>query len=255
MKTFIKFITLSIFFIFQNQSSHAQVFVGGDAAYFLTSIVNQNNYGSQEMDYEFTGNPTFGFSIGYAGFNKHHVQTGVKLLKLGQRYTSESNNISYEKKVDLNYMMIPLSYKMIFGDTEMNSYATRAFFSVGGYVSFLNRAETTWTLDRKDVSFIDFQSSQNPSGDILKLAQLAGGSDLEDGKDHFESVDFGVTLSFGVRTFLTEGLALNFELMGGYGFSDLSAEKWRLENSIGIYEASYNAFGGVQLGLHYYFGL
>jgi hypothetical protein len=207
------------------------------------------------MDYEYTGNPSLGLSIGYAGFNKHHVQTGVRLLKLGQEYTSESNSSSFEKKVELNYIIIPLSYKMIFGDTEINSYATRAFFSVGGYVSFLNRAETTWTLDGKDVSFIDFHSSQNPSGDILNLAQLAGGSDLEDGKDHFESVDFGVILSFGVRTFLTEGLALNFELLGGYGLGDLNAEKWRLENSTGIYEASNNAFGGVQLGLHYYFGL
>lgn len=255
MKTLTNFLTLSIFLFFQSQNVQAQVFVGGDAAYFLTSIVNQNNYGSSEMDYEFTGKPAFGLSFGYAGFNKHHVQTGVKLLRLGQRYTSKANNNSYERKVELNYIMIPLSYKMVFGDTEINSYATRAFFSVGGYVSFLKRAETTWTLDRNDVSLIDFHSSQNPNGDILTLAQLAGGSDLEDDKDQFESVDFGVTLSFGVRTFLSEGLALNLELLGGYGLGDINAEKWRLNNSKGIYEASNNAFGGVQMGLHYYFGL
>jgi len=113
----------------------------------------------------------------------------------------------------------------------------------------------TWIFDDKDVSFIDFHQSQNSSTDILTLAQLAGGSDLEDGKDHFQSIDFGGTFSLGVRTFLTEGLALNFEFLGGYGLGDLNAEKWRLKNSSGVYNAANNAFGGVQLGLHYYFGL
>ncbi|MFK7775912.1 MAG: hypothetical protein AB8F94_27560 [Saprospiraceae bacterium] len=255
MKTFIKYLTISIFLFFQNQNIQAQVFVGGDAAYFLTTIVNQNNYGFSELDYEFTGKTAFGFSIGYAGFNKHHVQTGIKFLKLGQKYSSELDNLTHSRDVELNYIMIPLSYKMVFGDTELNSYATRAFFSIGGYVAILNRAETTWTLGREEASLVDFHSSQSRNGNILGIAQLANGSDLEDGKDQFESVDFGVTLSLGVRTFLTEGLALNLELLGGYGLGDMNAEEWRLNNSSGVYDASNNAFGGVQMGLHYYFGL
>ena len=255
MKTFIKFLTLSIFLLFQNQNAQAQVFVGGDAAYFLTAIVNQNNYGFSELDYEFTGKPAFGISFGYAGFNKHHVQTGVKLLRLGQKYSSQLDNVTHSRKVELNYIMIPLSYKMVFGDTESNSYATRAFFSIGGYVALLNRAETTWTLDRNDVSLVEFHQSQNRNGNILGIIELANGSDLEDDKDQFESVDFGVTFSLGVRTFLSEGLALNLELLGGYGLGDMNAEDWRLNNSSGGYDASNNAFGGVQMGLHYYFGL
>lgn len=253
MKTSFKFLTLTIFLFFQNQNLHAQVFVGGDAAYFLTTIVNQNDYGFSELDYEFTGNPTFGLSIGYAGYNKHHVQTGVKLLKLGQKYSSKLDDVTHSRNVELNYIMIPLSYKMVFGDTETNSYATRAFFSIGGYVALLNRAETTWSLDGKEVSLVDFYQSQN--GNILEIAQLAGGSDLEDDKDQFESVDFGVTASVGFRTFITEGLAINLEFLGGYGLGDMNAEDWRLKNSSGDYDASHNAFGGVQLGLHYYFGL
>ena len=221
----------------------------------MTTIVNQNNYSFTELDYEFTGKPAFGLSIGYAGFNKHHVQTGIKLLKLGQKYSSELDNVTHSRNVELNYIMIPLSYKMVFGDTEINSYATRAFFSLGGYVALLSRAETTWMLGREEVSLVDFHQSQNRNGNILGIAQLANGSDLEDDKDQFESVDFGVTLSFGVRTFLTEGLALNFEILGGYGLGDMNAEEWRLENSTGTYDASNHAFGGVQLGLHYYFGL
>ena len=255
MKKIIKYLTLTIFLFFQNINLQAQIFVGGDAAYFLSAIVNQNNYGASDLDYEFTGKPAFGLSIGFAGYNKHHVQTGIKLLRIGQNYSSEINSITHSKNIELNYVMIPLSYKMVFGDTETNSYATRAFFSIGGFVAFLNRAETTMIVDRDEVSFLDFHSSQNPSVDILTLTQLAGGSDLEDDKDHFESIDFGVTLSIGVRTFLTDGLALNFELLCGYGLSDINAEKWRLKNSTGVYDASNNAFGGVQLGLHYYFGL
>lgn len=255
MKTSIKFLTIAIFLFFQNQNAQAQVFVGGDAAYFLTAIVNQNNYGFSELDYEFTGKPAFGLSFGYAGFNKHHVQTGVKLLRLGQKYSSQLDNVTHSRKVELNYIMIPLSYKMVFGDTESNSYSTRAFFSIGGYVALLNRAETTWTIDRDEVSLVEFHQSQNRNGNILGIAQLANGSDLEDDKDQFESVDFGATFSLGVRTFLTEGLALNIEILGGYGLGDLNAEEWRLNNSDGKYDASNNAFGGVQMGLHYYFGL
>lgn len=255
MKTSIKFLTLSIFLFFQNQNLQAQVFLGGDAAYFLTTIVNQNNYGFSELDYELTGKPAFGLSFGYAGFNKHHVQTGVKLLRLGQNYSSELDNVTHSRNVKLNYLMIPLSYKMVFGDTESNSYATRAFFSIGGYVAFLNRAETTWILDRNDVSLVEFHQSQNRNVNILDIAQLANGSDLEDDKDQFESIDFGVTFNLGVRTFLSEGLALNLEFLGGYGLGDMNAEGWRLNNSSGEYDASNNAFGGVQMGLHYYFGL
>ncbi len=255
MKKFIKLLTFSIFLFFQNQNLQAQVFVGGDAAYFLSTIVNQNNYGFSELDYEFTGKPAFGLSFGYAGFNKHHVQAGVKLLRLGQKYSSKLDNVTHSRNVELNYIMIPLSYKMVFGDTETNSYATRAFFSIGGYVSLLSRAETTWTLERDDVSLVDFHQSQNRNGNILGIIQLANGSDLEEDKDQFESIDFGVTFSLGVRTFLSEGMALNLELLSGYGLGDLNAEEWRLNNSSGAYDASNNAFGGVQMGLHYYFGL
>lgn len=254
MSYFKKLLVLICIF-FQNGIVQAQIYGGVDAAYFLTSIINQNNFGSQEMDYEFSGNPSFGLSIGYAGYNKHHIQTGIKFLNLGQKYSSELNNLSYERLIEMNYIMIPLSYKLVFGDTESNSYATRAFFSVGTYLSFLNQAETTWTIGRDDVSLIDFHSSQNPNGDILQLAQLANGSDLEDEKDYFESIDYGVTLSFGVRTFLGEGLALNLEILGGYGLGDINAEEWRLNNSVGEYDPSNNTFGGVQMGIHYYFGL
>jgi len=255
MKKTIKFLTLSIFIFFQNQNLQAQVFVGLDAAYFLTTIVNQNNYGSPDMDYEFSGSATPGLSVGWAGFNKHHVLTGVKLLNVGQKYTTEVNNVTHNRNVELNYIMIPLSYKMVFGDTEINSYATRAFFTIGGYVSFLNRAETVWSIAEQKVSLVDFYQSQNPNVDVLTLAQLAGGSGLENGKEQYESIDFGATFSLGVRTFVKEGLAINIEFIGGYGLGDLNAEKWRLKNTSDVYETSHNAFGGVQLGVHYYFGL
>ena len=72
-------------------------------------------------------------------------------------------------------------------------------------------------------------------------------------KEPFQSTDVGVMISFGVRSFISDGLAFNFELIGGYGLNDINAEDWRLRNASNIYEASNNAFGGVQIGLVYYF--
>lgn len=255
MKTNIRFLILSIFLFFQNQNIQAQVFVGGEATALVTHIVNQNNYGFMDLGEEFTIRPAFGLSVGYAGFNKHHVQAGVKLIKLGQKYTKRIDEVQHIKNVELNYIMLPLSYKLVFGDTETNSYATRAFFSIGGYFSILNRAETNWTIDRKKSDMISFFESTDPGADILGIAQLAGGSDLEDDKDFFQSFDYGVLASFGFRTFLSEGLAVNFEFIGGYGLGDINAEAWQINNSLGTYTASNNLFAGVQLGVHYYFGL
>lgn len=255
MKTNIKFLTLTFFLFFQIKNINAQVFAGVDGGYLVPQLIQQNNYGFTELDYEFSGRSTFGLSVGYAGYNKHHIQTGIKFTKLGQNYSSRINEVKHQKNVKLSYIMIPVSYKIVFGDTETNSYATRAFFSVGGYFSLLNRVETNWSLDELNVEMVPFLESIDSRGNILDIAQLAGGNGLEDDKDLFESIDYGVMASFGFRTFLKEGLAFNVEFLGGYGFADVNAEAWRLNNAEGVYNPSQNVFGGIQWGLHYYFGL
>ena len=67
--------------------------MGADLGYLGSVIVNQNNYGFSEMDYKFTADVAYGLSIGVAAQNKHHFQTGVRFLTLGQNYSAELGNI------------------------------------------------------------------------------------------------------------------------------------------------------------------
>ena len=249
-------LTTIIFFLFQKNITQAQFYFGADVGYFSSALLNQNNYGFSEMDYELTHSLGYGGNIGYAILNKHHFQSGVKFLSLGQNYTSIFDDVAHDRKVELNYLMIPLSYKMVLGRTGLEQSSFRAFFSVGGYFSLLQNANTSWFLSENEVSFLTFQQSQNRNKAIAKVEDLlSGNNDLEDQSEFYESSDFGVTISFGMRYMAVSGFAINFEILGGYGFSDVNSTDWRLLNDNGIYEKTNNLFGGIQFGIAYYFGI
>ena len=82
--------------------------------------------------------------------------------------------------------MIPLTYKIVLGDTQTDKYDTRAFsFSLGGYFASLTKADITWRLSNEEVSFLVFQQSQQRNANINALQAMLNGNDLDDEKRAF----------------------------------------------------------------------
>ena len=157
----------------------------------------------------------------------------------------------------LNYLFVPLRYKIVLGDTQEQVFGARAFFSFGVYYAQLRSADVKWFVDDQEVDLLTFHQSQDRNDNIETIEALlgAGRNDLSDDADLFEQQDFGVLWTWGVRFFLGSPLAFNMELMGGYGLGEINAEAWRLKNNSGIYEKSNNGFLAFRLSLGYYFGL
>jgi len=238
------------FLFFQKNKTQAQVYIEGNSGYFFTALVNENNYGFPEMDFELTSTPNLGFNFGYAIFNKHHFQIGVRYLNLGQNYTSTFNEISHKRQVDLDYLMIPASYKIVFGSMGNYQQAFRGLFSVGGYFGSLRKAKTTYAISDTEVPFLQFHQSQNLNPKVNSLQNWVDeNGSLLDEKALFENIDLGVQASIGMRFQSASGVALNIEFIGGYGLQNVNSQQVMDVAD----KATNNLWGGVQIGLAYYF--
>ena len=77
----------------------------------------------------------------------------------------------------------------------------------------------------------------------------------EDIKDRFNSMDIGIVLDLGADIFLVENtLYLSAAARFHYGFTDINATAYQMENKDENYDPSHNASGVFLLGLHYIIG-
>ncbi|MBR9922588.1 MAG: PorT family protein [Bacteroidetes bacterium] len=232
------------------QPLSAQLYLGADGAYLGTIAINQNNYGFSEMDYAYKSGFQGGISAGYSFGLIHNVEVGFYYSSQGVNYASTFQSELHEKAVDLNYMHIPILYRLVSGDAAEGKTGTRFSFSFGPYIGLLLNSNIDWSVNEMSYSMASFHQSQNRNPNIAEIkAMLNADGEPDDYNDLFGNTDFGLTGSLGVRSYLSETLFLRLDLFGGFGFSDLNAEAWQFVNSQGEYKKTQNVFGGIRLGL------
>lgn len=252
MKNTILILSLVVLTTFCLQAQ-SRFYVGANASYNMHIIVNQNNYGQKEMDYK---DPQlaayFGGQVGMRFNPNHAVSLGLMSMKLGQDYEDGFNNAGYEKDLQFNYIGIPILYTFTSGD-ERNQYEGAKFFlEVGPQINLLRSG--TVTLDRNGSDdFLDFYTKGYKNPHVAKLKEYAANRDVNDVKEMFSGSDIMARFGFGVSTIFAESLQLTVALRGGISITDINAEDWKLENNDGVYEASRNAYAGLELRLNYLF--
>ena len=199
--------------------------VGLEGGYNMTFIVHQESYGATELDYASTTGGAGGLVLGYNFDNHFGIQIDGAYDKQGQNYTRvKTNEPTMYRQVNLFYSHIPLMFKYSGG----SQYPTRFYIMAGPQYSILNRAVINHTNDPNDYS-------------------LAA-------QDRFVSRTWDIVFELGAEVTLYKGWYANAGLRFNYGLNDINAPAYRMPNSNGIYNPSYNAFGGVVIGIHYVFG-
>ena len=210
--------------------------VGLQGGYGSIWIINQNNYGLPEMDYEYTWGGGFNFQAGYNFTENIGLFSEIGVLNQGQKYKDEGNK---ERTIDLKYLNVPVFFKYSYGESR-----ARFRLLVGPQFCFLQKAEQSYLVNDQDFS----HDIKDKEGNLFD----AGAKNI---KDRFNNMDIAVVLDLGADIFLiTDMLYLSVAARMFYGLTDINASAYQLKNYDGNYEPSHNAGVTFNLGIHYIIG-
>lgn len=216
------------------QDKHFEI--GLQGGYGSVWIINQNNFGLREMDYEYTWGGGYNFQAGYNFTENLGVFAEVGLLNQGQNYKDTWDNNDIKREVTLKYLNVPVFFKYTYGESR-----ARFRLLVGPQFSFLQKAEQEYLVDG-EAFHSDIEDKEGKTFD-------AGAKDIT---DRYNSSDISFVLDLGADIFLVENV---FYLSAGvrmaYGLTDINADAYQLKNLEGNYDPSHNAAVNFMFGLHY----
>lgn len=197
--------------------------LGLNGGYNAVFIMNQNNYGGTEYEYDAKFGYAAGVVVNYNFVEFLGLQLEVNTSSKGQSYKDFEGNLPVTRDVDLKYLDIPLMLKY----TSPNG-GTR-FFAMGGFQYSI--------LQDAAIEYYVGDDNRSPTDAI----------------ERFENSDMAFILGTGTNIMLPLNLYASVGLRFTYGLTDINDPEWRLPNQDDIYEPSRNATGGIRLGLHYAF--
>ena len=147
---------------------------------FNTSVVFlQQNYGQTELDYRFPVSPVAGLSMQYRFGLKSYLVAEVSYQPVGLEHEDRVKKMDLYKRVKLNYLAIPVMYKLVLGE-PVSKYEraakfgnTRLYLMGGLQPALLMSAESRYTIDDRETDFISFiTAGGNPNEEaIAELGQ------------------------------------------------------------------------------------
>lgn len=230
-----RFLTIMLLLALVIPASYAQkgLNVGGNFMYLSSFMVNQNTWGNgREYDFAATSNSSFGLDIGYNFNDNIGLYTGYWMMNLGQNYTDDYEDSTWERNLKFKYNVIPVMLKFTGSETRVNF--------MGGFgilFAMMNDAEQTWLRDGSAYT----QISEDESYEIT----------AKDITDRYEKNDIILNLELGARIVIIENLYVDATLNFGYGLKDINAADWQIPNNDGVYSASHNAYAGFKVGVAY----
>ncbi len=245
LRTTITLILICFVMVSVNAQKAKKFELGLQAGYSNTWIINQNNYGLPELDYDTYWGLGYNFQAGYNFNNEMGVFIEVGMTNQGQNYKGNMNNYNtVERTIDMKYLNVPVFFKYSYGESM-----ARFRLLVGPQFGFLQTAEQTYKVDGTDINDIPkFQDWEMSNGDKVNVGQ-------KDIKERFNSMDIAFVLDLGADIFvMPEMLYISVGFRGYYGFTNINASDYQVENIDGNVDASHNAGGGFYLGFHYVIG-
>ncbi len=203
--------------------------VNGNAV--TTYLVDTKLYGDVDYKANFTVAPIVGVAAGNNFTNQFGFQVEVNYARLGMgyEYNDSLNQLpGFTKrngKITLDYIQVPVLLKLTGGD-----FKTRFSAMAGPQFSFLQNA---WNRRQID-------------------------SEARPAKNDFNGTEIGLLVFAGSDISLTNDLYLSLGLRMFYGFTQVNKNNKvispsPLPNSKQLEDRLVNAYGGINVGVHYIF--
>jgi hypothetical protein len=236
MKKLLSALFIAVMMFTGSLMAQKQLYFGLAGTGLGSFITNQNNYGLPfEMDYTLTFGGSGNVNIGFDFNNNIGIKTEIGYAKLGQNYNDTYNDTVYTRKIKLNYLQIPLLFKYRVGSDVVKFYAM-----AGPQFNILLLASQKYL---KNESNFD----ETVPGNWTKPT-LIGESTIT---DRYNSLDILGRLDAGVDIVLATNLFLNVGFTVAYGFMDINATDWQMNDKTGSYDPSHNIYGGINFGINY----
>ncbi len=235
--TIILFIVLLFLSITLKAQKGKELVIGANAALTGVVIMNQNFYGEPEVDYAPKMGYAASFNLGYNFSESLGIMGEVQYSLQGQKYEGPQslNGSTYDvvRDIDLRYINIPLFFKFSSGEKLV-----RFRFLVGPQLGILLDATQEYKRNgaKQGTKAIDLDGNQFTT-------------DENNIKDRFDKFDFGGALDVGADFHVSDALCLTAGLRGNYGFRDINARAYRIDDLDGEYVPSHNVWGGLYVGI------
>ncbi len=230
--------------------AHGQVFTGARAGLGFPAIINQNNYGQSELDYNVTIKPTGSVLLGYNLESDNELQLRIAYRGMGQSYTGMAQSTTYDRAINISTLEVIGVYRFDFAPA--NNVIEKLYFLIGPRIGFILSAEQEFEINGNATDFLTYALDRvNPNEDIIRAQ-----GEPKNHKDFFTSYDLGLFGGMGFESTINDQLYWNVELIGSIGVTDVNNFNWKLPNrEESIYESSYNFMGGISAGITYYFDI
>ena len=257
------FTLLTITAAFTATQAQTGLQVGADLGFNSTWIVNQNNYGYQELDYTRTFGMAGGLTFGFNTSETIGFQAELNYVNLGQHYfdiakdfgpddgTGKRQKVDTYRFVDLNYFQVPIMFRY---QTEKEKKTVVTYhMMLGPSFGFLLSADQHYEADTTYTNeVVTLPTEYAPEPHVI---EFAASSTIEEAKDYFSGFDLGLQGELGVDIYVNDNVYISPGFRFNYGLTDINSAPTReLIDDDGLhYEykgASHNFYGGIYVGCH-----
>lgn len=256
-----------------NSCYSQQLHIGATTAYNATFVLDKGLSEDPRYNSTYTYNfAPIGLSFGVDFSNSFGLSLESILSKQGQIYDiiDFAEQVKGQRNIDLTYVNVPLLMKFMSGGNG----AARANFNIGPQLSFLTQGTEsiqTSAGDYKMPEDVDFatiqqdypQATQTPeqaSQGLYTLPQDVPVTDILTKKSNdFKKAEFQIAAAFGVDFDLAKHFYLSTQIRANYSLTDMRNEDiidlLKSGSVSEVFGQRANLLVGIQIGLHYTFGV
>ncbi len=247
-------------------SSYAQnVHIGVTTAVNATFVLDKGLSDDPRYNSTYTFNTApIGVNFGVDFGSKFGLSLESILSHQGQIYEviNAAKAVSGERKIDLTYIHIPLLMNFMSGGNG----GARANFNIGPQLSLLTSASETLQYQAGDYDIPDDPNFQLPdgaqnNGDGTYTVPATNGAEeiYTKSLNDFKEKEFQIAAAFGLTIDIAKHMYLTTQIRANYSLTDMkNGDAWELvatNKPQDIFSQRANLLVGIQLGLHYSFGV
>lgn len=259
------FTGLFIFLGTLSQVNAQQIHIGATTAVNATFVLDEGLANDPRYNSTYTFNTApIGMNFGIDFGPKFGLSLESILSHQGQIYEviNAAQQISGERKIDLTYLQLPLLVNFMSG----GSAGVRANFNIGPQLSLLTSASETLQFDGGTYEIPDdpnWTLPENAEDNGDGTYNIPGSDGTEEiyskSLNNFKEKEFQIAAAFGLNIDLAKHLYLTTQIRANYSLTDMkNGDAWETISGgrpQDIFSQRANLLVGIQLGLHYSFGV
>ena len=238
MKKIYSIIILALFLVAGQVIAQKQLYFGAGGTGISSWLLNQNNYGYQDLDLKAGISYGFNANAGFDFTNNLGVKLELGFQKLGQKYSKTKGDTSFTRNIGLNYFQLPVLLKFRTGGETVKFMA-----AIGPQFDFLLNAKQDYYY-----TLMDTIGEYDYTKPIPGTTELISENDIT---HRFNSFDIQARLDLGIEIIIIKNLFIDASLSFAYGLKDIIAPDYQYEDRDGNYNPVHNAYVGFNVGINY----